>query len=153
MGQRHYARSGIKAAAVVAFAALAGFGGMKAVEAQTKSVKIGISLPFTGSDAEDATLMKNGALMAIDEANESGAVPGYKIDVVLYDSGTATAGQYDPAQAATNTKKLLADLLVCAVFGPMNSGEDKAMTPILSEANLATITPSSTNPDITNPAM
>jgi branched-chain amino acid transport system substrate-binding protein len=33
------------------------------------------------------------------------------------------------------------------------SGEGKAMTPILSEADLATITPSSTNPDITNPKM
>jgi len=31
------------------------------------------------------------------------------------------------------------------------SGEGKAMTPILSAANLATITPSSTNPDITDP--
>ena len=153
MGQWQHVRSGAKAAAVIAFAALASFGGMKAVEAQTKSVKVGITLPFTGSDAEDAILMKNGALMAIDEANESGAVPGYKIDVVLYDSGTATAGQYDPAQAATNTKKLIADPLVVVVFGPMNSGEGKAMTPILSEANLATITPSSTNPDITNPAM
>jgi len=29
------------------------------------------------------------------------------------------------------------------------SGEGKAMTPILSEADLATITPSCTNPDIT----
>jgi len=28
---------------------LASFGGMKAVEAQTKSVKVGITLPFTGS--------------------------------------------------------------------------------------------------------
>jgi branched-chain amino acid transport system substrate-binding protein len=31
------------------------------------------------------------------------------------------------------------------------SGEGKAMTPILSEADLATITPTSTNPDITDP--
>jgi branched-chain amino acid transport system substrate-binding protein len=31
------------------------------------------------------------------------------------------------------------------------SDEGKAMTPILSEADLATITPSSTNPDITDP--
>ena len=35
----------------------------------------------------------------------------------------------------------------------MMSGEGKAETPILSEANLATITPSSTNPDITDPTM
>src|SRR6266852_1378519 len=153
MGQWQHVRSGAKAAAVIAFAALASFGGMKAVEAQTKSVKVGITLPFTGSDAEDAILMKNGALMAIDEANESGAVPGYKIDVVLYDSGTATAGQYDPAQAATNTKKLISDPMIVANLGPEMSGEGKAMTPILSEADLATITPSSTNPDITSPAM
>ena len=31
------------------------------------------------------------------------------------------------------------------------SGEGKAISPILSEADLATITPSSTNPDITDP--
>jgi branched-chain amino acid transport system substrate-binding protein len=72
---------------------------------------------------------------------------------VIYDSGTATAGQYDPAQAATNTKKLVADPAVVANVGPQMSGEGKAMAPILSEADLATITPSSTNPDITNPAM
>jgi branched-chain amino acid transport system substrate-binding protein len=38
-----------------------------------------------------------------------------------------------------------------ANLGPQMSGEGKAMTPILSEADLGTITPSSTNPDITDP--
>jgi branched-chain amino acid transport system substrate-binding protein len=121
--------------------------------AQQKSVTLGITLPLTGADAEDAALIKNGFMMAIDEANANGGVAGYKINVVVYDSGTATAGQYDPAQAATNTKKLVADPSVVANLGPEMSGEGKAMTPILSEADLATITPSSTNPDITNPAM
>ena len=92
-------------------------------------------------------------MMAIDEANAKGGVAGYKIVPVVYDSGTATAGQYDPAQAATNTKKLISDPQVVANVGPEMSGEGKAMTPILSEANLATITPSSTNPDITDPKM
>ncbi len=36
-------------------------------------------------------------------------------------------------------------------IGPQMSGAGKAMTPILSQGGLATITPSSTNPDITNP--
>ena len=72
---------------------------------------------------------------------------------MIYDSGTATAGQYDPAQAATNIKKLISDPLVVANLGPQMSGEGKAMAPILSEADLATITPSSTNSDITNPTM
>jgi len=142
----------MKTAAVLGIAVLAGLAGMGTAQAQ-KSVKVGISLPLTGADAEDAIHIKNGAVMAIDEANAANTIPGYKIEVVVYDSGTATAGQYDPAQAATNTKKLVADPGVVANVGPMMSGEGKAMTPILSEANLATITPSSTNPDITDPKM
>src|SRR5215470_7810970 len=89
--------------------------------------------------------------MAIEEANGKGGVGGYKLAVTVLDSGTSTAGQYDPAQAATNAKKFVADPSVIAIVGPEMSGEGKAMTPILSAANLATITPSSTNPDITNP--
>jgi branched-chain amino acid transport system substrate-binding protein len=119
--------------------------------AADKSVKIGINLPFTGADAHDAELIKDGAMLAIDEANAAGGVGGYKIDVLLLDDGTATAGQYDPAQAATNARKMVGDDAVVAAIGPQMSGSGKAMSPILSEGGLATITPSSTNPDITNP--
>ncbi|HXP74857.1 MAG TPA: branched-chain amino acid ABC transporter substrate-binding protein [Stellaceae bacterium] len=152
MSQYRFVRGGLKTVAVLGVAALTGLIGLGTAHAQ-KTVKVGISLPLTGADAEDALHIKNGAVMAFDEANAAGTIPGYKIDIVVYDSGTATAGQYDPAQAATNTKKLVADPAVVANVGPQMSGEGKAMAPILSEANLATITPSSTNPDITNPAM
>jgi branched-chain amino acid transport system substrate-binding protein len=119
--------------------------------AADKTVKIGINLPFTGADAHDAELIKDGALLAIDEANAEGGVGGYKIEVLLFDDGTATAGQYDPAQAATNARKMVADKSVVAAIGPQMSGSGKAMSPILSQGDLATITPSSTNPDITDP--
>src|SRR5450631_3562839 len=131
---------------------LVAFAGVVA-QAQQKAVKLGITLPLTGADADDAGKIQHGFQIAIDEANAKGGVGGYKIEVVTYDSGTATAGQYDPAQAATNTKKLISDPMIVANLGPEMSGEGKAMTPILSEADLATITPSSTNPDITSPAM
>src|SRR5260370_33247733 len=75
------------------------------------------------------------------------------IGVVTYDGGRPPAGQYDPAQAATNTKKLISDPMIVANLGPEMSGEGKAMTPILSDADLATITPRSTNPDLTDPKM
>jgi branched-chain amino acid transport system substrate-binding protein len=116
-----------------------------------KSVTIGITLPFTGADAHDAALIRDGAMLAIDAANAKGGVAGYKIDVQQLDDGTATAGQYDPAQAATNARKLVGDDSVVASIGPQMSGSGKAMSPILSQGNLATITPSSTNPDITDP--
>ena len=129
--------------------ALAGRGGR--VLAADKSVTVGINLPFTGADAHDAQLIKNGAMLAIDEANAAGGVGGYKIEVLQLDDGTATAGQYDPAQAATNARKMVSDDSVVAAIGPQMSGSGKAMSPILSQGDLATITPSSTNPDITNP--
>jgi branched-chain amino acid transport system substrate-binding protein len=116
-----------------------------------KTIKVGIDLPLTGADAEDAELIKDGAVMATDELNAKGGVAGYKIDLVILDDATATAGQYDPAQAATNAKKFVADPAIVAAIGPQMSGSGKAMSPILSEGDLATITPSSTNPDITNP--
>jgi branched-chain amino acid transport system substrate-binding protein len=132
--------------------ALAGaFAGSDLAHAADKSIKVGINLPFTGADAHDAELIKDGALLAIDEANAQGGVAGYKIDVLLLDDGTATAGQYDPAQAATNARKMVSDKTVVAAIGPQMSGSGKAMSPILSQGDLATITPSSTNPDITDP--
>src|SRR5215475_2299399 len=128
---------------------LAGFAGH--VAAQGKVVKIGLSLPLTGADADGADAILKGAQMAIAEVNAKGGAGGYKFEALVFDSATPAAGQYDPAQAATNYKKFVGDSLVLAAVGPVMSGEGKAISPILSEADMATITPSSTNPDITDP--
>jgi branched-chain amino acid transport system substrate-binding protein len=119
--------------------------------AEDKIVKIGVDLSLTGADADSALRVKNGIVMAVDEANKNKAVPGITFELMTLDDGTATAGQYDPAQAATNARKMVSDQDVVAAIGPEMSGAGKAMAPILSQGDLATITPSSTNPDITNP--
>jgi branched-chain amino acid transport system substrate-binding protein len=119
--------------------------------AEERSVTIGITLPLTGSGAEDAVNILNGAMLAIEEATASGGVAGYKLQVQTLDNGTATAGQYDPAQAAVNARKLVSDKSVVVVIGPMNSGSGKAQSAIYSQGNLATITASSTNPDLSDP--
>jgi branched-chain amino acid transport system substrate-binding protein len=117
------------------------------------SIEVGINLPFTGADAADAANIRDGALMAVDEINAQGGINGQiKIVPLIKDDGTVAAGQYDPAQAATNTKEFVADQNVVAVVGPQMSGSGKAMSPIASAANLMLITPSSTNPDITDPS-
>jgi branched-chain amino acid transport system substrate-binding protein len=134
---------------VPAAALAAGFG-MRAFAAD-KTVTVGINLPLTGADAQAALKIKQGAQMALDDANAAGGESGYKINILVLDDGTATAGQYDPAQAATNARKMVSDSSVVAAIGPQMSGSGKAMAPILSQGNLAIITPSSTNPDITNP--
>jgi branched-chain amino acid transport system substrate-binding protein len=131
--------------------AVIGVAGADPARAADKVAKIGIDLSLTGADSQGAARTKNAIMMAFDAANEGNAVPGYKFELLVTDDGTATAGQYDPAQAATNARKMVADKEVVAAIGPQMSGAGKAMTPILSQGGLATITPSSTNPDITDP--
>src|SRR5262249_26034391 len=84
-----------------------------------KFVTIGINLSLTGAAAEDATNMLRGAQLAIEEANARGGIGGYEIRALVLDDGTATAGQYDPAQAAINTRKMVTDSSVVAAVGPM----------------------------------
>jgi branched-chain amino acid transport system substrate-binding protein len=131
-------------------AASVGAGGGRVLAAD-KSVNVGLDLSLTGADAESAKRIEYGAMMAFDEINAKGGINGWKINAVPYDDGTATAGQYDPAQAATNARKMVSDKQTVAAIGPEMSGAGKAMAPILSQGNLAIITPSSTNPDITDP--
>lgn len=137
--------------AAAATAAALGGVGPRAFAAAGKAVKIGIDLSLTGADAEDAIRVQHAITMAFDAANQGNAVPGIQFVMDVMDDGTATAGQYDPAQAATNARRMVSDPQVLAAIGPQMSGSGKAMSPILSEGDLATITPASTNPDITDP--
>jgi branched-chain amino acid transport system substrate-binding protein len=137
------------ALALLGSSALTGFA--RKGRANDKFVTIGITLPLTGAAAEDATIMLQGMLLAIEEANAAGGPGGYEVRTLVLDNGTATAGQYDPAQAATNARKMIGDRTIVAALGPMSSGSGKAMAPLLSQGNLATVTPTSTNPDLTNP--
>src|SRR3984957_19312290 len=139
------AATGLFAATVVTAGA-----GIGPAHAADKVVKIGADMSLTGADAQAAIKEKNAMQMAFDDANKNRVVPGYTFDLMFLDDGTATAGQYDPAQAATNARKMVSDPDVVGSLGPMMSGAGKAMTPILSQGGLATITPSSTNPDITS---
>jgi branched-chain amino acid transport system substrate-binding protein len=128
-----------------------GAGQARPSAAADKSVTIGVNFPLTGADSESAARMEDGALLALDDANAKGGVAGYKINLMLLDDGTTTAGQYDPAQAATNARKMISNPSVVGAIGPEMSGSAKAMAPIFSEGNLATVSPSATNPDITDP--
>ncbi len=126
---------------IVAAAATAAIGGAGQARAADQVLKIGVNLSLTGADAESATRILHGAQLAFDDANAANAVPGYTFQVVSFDDGTATAGQYDPAQAATNARKMVSDKQIIAAIGPQMSGAGKAMSPILSEGDLAIITP------------
>ncbi len=138
---------------VVRLAALIALAGMIPTHghAADKIIKIAVDLSLTGADAQQATLEKDAIQMAFDAANQAGTVPGHTFELMILDDGTAAAGQYDPAQALINVHAMLADKDVLAALGPQMSGAGKAMAPFLSQGGLATISPSSTSPDITDP--
>jgi branched-chain amino acid transport system substrate-binding protein len=144
-------RAAAQLLATTAVTAALGAAGVAPARAADKVIKIGLDASLTGADAQSAIKVKDATQMAFDAANQGNAVPGYTFELLVLDDGTATAGQYDPAQAATNARKMVSDSAVVGALGPQMSGAGKAMAPILSQGNLAIITPSSTNPDITNP--
>jgi len=119
--------------------------------AQVKELTIGMSFPLTGSLALQAGVARDAVLYAVDEVNEKGGVAGYKLRTLVLDDASTTTGQYDPAIAATNARKMLQDASVIAAVGPLNSGSAKAVTPILSQGGMATISGSATNPDLNDP--
>ena len=119
--------------------------------AEAKTLAIGMSIPLTGELAQQSRIVRDATQFAIDEANAQGGVAGYKIGFLLLDDGSPTTGQYDPALAATNARRMVADPSVIAAVGPLNSGSAKAAVPVLSQAQMATISGSATSPDLNDP--
>src|SRR3954467_2195044 len=111
-------RSTLKAALLAATTLAATALGTQGAWAADKVLKVGINLSFTGADAESAGRYANGAAMAFDDANSKHEVPGYPFQLVKFDDAPPTAGQYDPAQAATNARAMVSDKAYVAALGP-----------------------------------
>jgi branched-chain amino acid transport system substrate-binding protein len=124
---------------------------IRPAHAQQKMLTIGMTFPLTGTLALQAGQVRDAVLYAISEANENGGVAGYQFRDLSFDDASPTTGQYDPALAATNARRLLQNSPVIAAVGPLNSGSAKAVSPIYSQGGMATISGSATNPDLTDP--
>lgn len=122
--------------------AAAGFtlGGCSRSNANT--VKIVSSMPRTGSAKGQTDTIANAIRMAIDEYG--GKVIDCKIEYDDLDDATASAGNFTPDLESSNARRAVADPDVMAYIGAYNSGACMVSMPILSEASLLQITPSST---------
>jgi ABC-type branched-subunit amino acid transport system substrate-binding protein len=113
-----------------------------------KTLKIGISLPLSGASAASSEPARDGALLAINEANDKGGVGGYTFEAVIKDH-TGSDGSHAPDIAAADMTAFVADEDVVGVVGPFNSGSAKAQIPVSNEAGLFQCSPSNTNPTLT----
>jgi branched-chain amino acid transport system substrate-binding protein len=108
-----------------------------------KTYKIAYQGPLSGDNAAIGENEANGVKLAIDQANEKGDLP-WKLEYVGQDDlGTGEGG-------APAAQKSIDDADVMAVVGPAFSGASKSAGPLFSQANLAAVSPSATNPDLTS---
>lgn len=98
---------------------------------------------LTGSEATFGQSTHNGIMMAVDEVNAAGGVGGRRIKVLTEDD------QSKAEEAANVVTKLISQNNVVAVLGEVASSNSLAAAPIAQSNKVPMITPSSTNPSVT----
>src|ERR671939_1166191 len=107
------------------------------------AIKVGVYLDLSGQTSSFGQSTKNGIEMARDEINNAGGINGRKIELVIEDE------QGEPGKVTTVVTKLLRQDQVQALLGEVASSNTLAAAPKAQEAKIPMITPSSTNPKVT----
>ncbi len=92
--------------------------------------------PLTGDNANLGINIRNGAKVAVQEANRGS---GPRIELKEFDT------QGDPAQATTLKERFINDQSIIGIVGPTFSGETRAVMQSLQEAGLVMVSASATN--------
>jgi branched-chain amino acid transport system substrate-binding protein len=103
--------------------------------AQSESIKIGCLAAMTGPSSAPTIGFNRGVYFAADAINAAGGVKRRKIEIVMRDT------QGDPTKAVNATQELISQVKVHAIWGPLNSGEALATTPIMARARMLDIHP------------
>lgn len=98
---------------------------------------------FTGSEATFGQSTDKGVRMAFDEKNQAGGVKGKKLKLISLDN------QGKAEEAAAAVTRLITQNNVIAVIGEVASSRSLAAAPIAQQHKIPMITPSSTNPKVT----
>ena len=118
-------------------------GGENGAAVTGDTIKVGVFADLSGTTASFGQSTKNGIELAVEEINNSGGVLGKKIQLIVEDD------QGRPEQAKTVVSKLVNQDKVQAVLGEVASTNSLAAAPVAQEAKIPMITPSSTNPKVT----
>jgi len=98
-------------------------------------VKLAFVGPSTGANADLGIPIRDGAKVAVHEANAAGV----KVDLVEFDT------QGDPAQASVVSRQFLNDPSVVGVIGPTLSAENKTLLPDLQSNGIVMVSASASD--------
>jgi len=121
----------------------AGAGGGGTAEAATEIV-IGHYASMTGSEASFGVSTDNGIKLAVDEQNAKGGVKGKQVRLITYDD------QGKSAEVTTVVTRLITSDKVTAILGEVASSRSIAGGQVAQRYGIPMITPSSTNPQVTD---
>ena len=107
------------------------------------TVKIGEVDPLSGGVSQFGIGCHQGYVLAIEQINAEGGVLGQKIELVTEDD------QSKPGQSGTAVRKLIAQDKVVAILGDATSSATLEAAPIAQADKIPMITPTATNPRIT----
>jgi branched-chain amino acid transport system substrate-binding protein len=105
-------------------------------------IKMAVTGPLTGPNAAFGAQLKNGVEQAVEDINAAGGILGQKI-ILSYGDDVS-----DPKQGVSLANKFSGDG-VKYVVGPFNSGVTMPASEVYQENGILEITPSATNPKIT----
>jgi len=98
---------------------------------------------MTGSEATFGQSTDEGIRMAVDEVNAAGGIKGKKVKVITMDD------QGKAEEAASVVTRLIEQEKVVALLGEVASSRSLAAAPIAQNKKIPMLTPSSTNPKVT----
>ena len=103
--------------------------------AQSEPIRIGFLAAMTGPSSAPTIGFNRGVNFAVEAINAAGGVKSRKFEVIMRDT------QGDPTKAVNATQEMISQLKVHGIWGPLNSGEALATTPIMARAKLPNIHP------------
>ena len=111
--------------------------------AEPPPIKVGEFASLTGKEAAFGQSSHKGTLLAVEEINAGGGVLGRKIQLLTEDN------QSKAGESATIAKKLISRDKVVALIGEVASMRSLEAAPIAQQSRIPMISPSSTNPKVT----
>ena len=107
------------------------------------TIKVGEFASLTGGEANFGQSSHKGTALAIDQINAAGGVLGKKIELITEDDLSKQG------ESATIVKKFISRDKVVAILGEVASGRSLEAARICQENKIPQISPSSTNPKVT----
>jgi branched-chain amino acid transport system substrate-binding protein len=111
--------------------------------ANADTIKVGEFASLSGGEAAFGRSSHNGTLLAVEQINAAGGVLGKKLELITEDNLSKDG------ETATAVKKLISHDKVVAILGEVASIRSLEAAPICQQYKVPQISPSSTNPKVT----